>query len=332
MNEAQTMRAARFIRPRCIEIETAPLPRPGPTQVRMRVEGCGVCGSNLGVWRGAPGIQYPLAAGEPGHEGWGRTDKLGSQVSGLRADERYAFLSSRSFAEYAIADAATLVPLPPHTDIFPGEALGCAINIYRRCEVRARQTVALVGVGFIGALLIQLAARASAVVIALSQREFSLQLARRMGAEEAISSRDPAAAVARLMDVTQGNGCECVIEAAGTQQSLDLASALVSTRGRLIVAGYHQDGPREVNLQSWNWRGIDVINAHERDPQRYIAGMRAAAARIASGVLDPAPLYTHAFALDQFTSAFEFLENRPAGFVKGWVQPGPGKSSRDEWK
>jgi hypothetical protein len=34
-----------------------------------------------------------------------------------------------------------------------------------------------------------------------------------------------------------------------------------------IVAGYHQDGPRQVNMQLWNWRGLDVINAHERDPR-----------------------------------------------------------------
>ena len=47
-------------------------------------------------------------------------------------------------------------------------------------------------------------------------------------------------------------------------------------RGRLVIAGYHQDGPRQVNMQLWNWRGIDVINAHERDPRRYVDGMRAA--------------------------------------------------------
>ena len=48
-----------------------------------------------------------------------------------------------------------------------------------------------------------------------------------------------------------------------------------------MIAGYHQDGLRQVNMQLWNWRGIDVINAHERDPRVYISGMHAAANAIA---------------------------------------------------
>jgi hypothetical protein len=55
----------------------------------------------------------------------------------------------------------------------------------------------------------------------------------------------------------------------------DLAGELCAERGRLVIAGYHQDGMRQVNVQLWNWRGIDVINAHERDPQAYVDGMRA---------------------------------------------------------
>jgi len=324
MNGADTMRAARIMEPRRIEVETIARPQPAPHEVRMRVEGCGVCGSNLGAWLSVPGLQYPLAPGEPGHEAWGRIDQVGSAVRGRRAGERYAFLSSRGFAEYAVADAFSLVPLPPHTEIFPGEALGCALNIYRRCEIRSGQTVALVGAGFIGALLVRLAARSGARVIALSRRDFSLQLAARLGARETLSSENSSAALARIMEITQGQGCERVIEAAGSQQSLDLASALVSTSGRLIIAGYHQDGPRRINLQSWNWRGIDVINAHEREPQRYVAGMRAAAAQIASGALDPTPLYTHDYSLEQSNTAFQALEMRPPGFIKAFIRPGDG--------
>jgi threonine dehydrogenase-like Zn-dependent dehydrogenase len=325
MDDAEIMRAARFMEPHRIEIETAARPQAGPTEVRIRIEGCGVCGSNLGAWRGVPGLQFPLPPGEPGHEAWGSIDQLGSAVRGVRAGERCAFLSSRGFAEYAVADMSSLIPLPPRTEVFPGEALGCALNIHRRSEIRSGQTAALVGVGFIGALLVLLATRSGARVIALSQRPFSLQLARRLGACEAISSDDSAAALARVMHLTQGRGCERVIEAAGTQQSLDIASALVSAGGRLVIAGYHQDGTRQINLQSWNWRGIDVINAHERDPARQAAGMRAAAAQIATGALDPSPLYTHFFSLDQCSAAFEALESRPPGFIKAFIQPGSGR-------
>ena len=75
-----------------------------------------------------------------------------------------------------------------------------------------------------------------------------------------------------VKELTGGAFCDRVIEAVGKQWPLDLAAELTRERGRLIVAGYHQDGPRQVNMQLWNWRGLDVINAHERDPEVYMRG------------------------------------------------------------
>jgi threonine dehydrogenase-like Zn-dependent dehydrogenase len=129
------------------------------------------------------------------------------------------------------------------------------------------------------------------------------------------------------MERTDGSGCSCVIEAAGEQETLDLASELVGVRGRLVIAGYHQDSPRRVNMQLWNWRGIDVINAHERDPGRYIDGMKAAASRVAQGALEPASLYTHGFPLENISAAFAALDERPEGFLKAWIQPRPDQAS-----
>jgi NADPH:quinone reductase len=87
----------------------------------------------------------------------------------------------------------------------------------------------------------------------------------------------------------------------------------------LIIAGYHQDGLRQVNLQQWNWRGIDVINAHERDPRVYARGVAAAADAAASRNLVAAPLYTHRFFLTEIESAFDHLRDRPEGFCKALV-------------
>jgi threonine dehydrogenase-like Zn-dependent dehydrogenase len=74
-----------------------------------------------------------------------------------------------------------------------------------------------------------------------------------------------------------------------------------------------------VNLQLWNWRGIDVINAHERDPRTYIEGMRTAVELMVAGVLDPAPLYTHQLPLEQLGEALELTRTRPDGFLKALV-------------
>jgi threonine dehydrogenase-like Zn-dependent dehydrogenase len=88
-----------------------------------------------------------------------------------------------------------------------------------------------------------------------------------------------------------------------------------------VIAGFHQDGPRTVDLQLWNWRGLDVVNAHEREPARYVAGMRRAVDAVASGAVNVAPLLTHRFALGQIDDAFELLATRPDGFVKAVVAP-----------
>jgi NADPH:quinone reductase len=86
-----------------------------------------------------------------------------------------------------------------------------------------------------------------------------------------------------------------------------------------VIAGYHQDGPRQVDMQLWNWRGIDVINAHERDPAVIREGIRAAVEYVADGTLEPAPLYTHRYGLDQLGDALELMHRRPDGFMKALV-------------
>jgi threonine dehydrogenase-like Zn-dependent dehydrogenase len=250
-------------------------------------------------------------------------DAIGEAVGGLAVGDRVAALSYNSYAEYDLADAEAVVPLPRSMagSPFPGEPLGCAMNILRRSEIEAGQTVAIVGIGFLGAILTRLATDAGARVIAISRRPFSLDLARHMGAAEAIPMEDHHAIVGQVKELTGGGFCDRVIEAVGKQWPLDLAAELTRERGRLIVAGYHQDGPRQVNMWLWNWRGIDVINAHERDPKVYVQGIREAVEAIASGRLDPAPLYTHRFPLHRLGEALDATRDRPDGFLKALVTP-----------
>lgn len=320
----QTMRAAVITGARDIEVRTVAAPVPGPRQVLIRVEGCGVCGSNLPVWTGRPWFEYPRSPGSSGHEGWGSIAARGAEVSGWEVGQRVAFLSDHAFAELDVADQQGLVELPAALDghDIPCEALGCAMNIWRRSEVRAGHTVAIVGVGFVGALLVELAVHAGARVIAVSQRPWSLALARHLGAEHSITlDQDDDLVLRRIAQLTGGDGCERVIEAVGLQRPLDLAGRMCAVRGRLVIAGFHQDGPREVDMQLWNWRGLDVINAHERSPRIYAEGMRAAVDALLSDRIDLGPLLTHRIPLDHIDHAFELLRVRPEGFVKAVVTP-----------
>jgi threonine dehydrogenase-like Zn-dependent dehydrogenase len=318
---AQTMRAAVVTGPGQMEVHPVARPEPGPGQVRLRLEGCGVCASNLTPWAGPEWMQYPTEPGALGHEAWGFVDALGEGVAGLSVGDRVAALSFKSYAEYDLADTEAVVRLPEALagQPFPGEPLGCAMNIFRRSEIEAGQTVAIIGIGFLGAILTKLAAEAGARVIAISRRPFSLDLARRMGAAETIPMDDHHAIIEKVKELTGGTFCDRVIEAVGKQWPLDLAGELTRERGKLIVAGYHQDGPRQVNMWLWNWRGLDVINAHERDPKIYMQGLREAVEAIASGKLDPSPLYTHSYPLERLDEALNATRDRPDGFLKALV-------------
>lgn len=316
------MYAAVFQGPNRIGIESVPVREPGVDEVRVRLSGCGVCGSNLPVWEGRPWFDYPFAPGAPGHEGWGRVDAVGEQARDVRVGDRVALLSYNAFAEVDYAPSSMVVPLPeslPDTP-FPGEALGCALNVLRRSDIRSGHRVAVVGVGFLGALLVALARDAGATVTAISRRRFSLDVARTMGAHHGLPIEPEEDVFGITGELTDNTGFDRVIEAAGLQQSLDLASKITREGGRLVIAGFHQDGPRTVDMQLWNWRGIDVINAHERDPAVAVRGLREAVAAVDSGRLDPSPLYTHAVTLDELPSAFEGMAARPAGYLKGWVR------------
>ena len=279
-----TMRASVVTAPREARLERAPLPEPAAGEAIVRVEGCGVCASSLPLWEGRPWFAYPLDAGAPGHEAWGRLDD----------GTRVAFLSEHGYAEWATAAEETLVPLPPELDglPFPGEAFACAVNAVRRADIRRGARVVVVGLGFLGSTI--------------------AQLCERLGAELVAVRRTTAGEIAPA---------ERVFECAGTQAALDRAAACVGTRGRLVIAGYHQDGPRTIDLQSWNWRGIDVVNAHERDPAVVVDGIREAARLAAAGELDVERLVTHRFPLERLGDAFEAARTRPPGFVKAWVEP-----------
>jgi threonine dehydrogenase-like Zn-dependent dehydrogenase len=320
-NHAPSMRAAVIEAPARARINTVKVPEPGEGAVRVRLEGCGVCGSNLAPWEGRPWFNYPLAPGELGHEGWGLVDGLGPNTSRFKIGDRVPMLSYRAYAEYDTAPEESMVRLPPTLDKmpFPGEPPGCAMNVYRRCDIQPGQTVAIIGIGFMGALLTSLISRAGGQVIAISRRPFALELARACGVVETIPMRDHHTIVDCVKGLTNGLGCERVVEAVGQQCPLDLAGELARERGRLVIAGYHQDGPRQGNTQLWNWRGLDVINAHERDPKVYREGMEAATEAVTRGELDPTPLYTHTFELGQISTALNSTRERRDKFLKGLI-------------
>lgn len=317
------MRAAVLTGAGKYKIEKVPLPEPAAGQVRIRLEGCGVCASNLTPWAGPEWMRFPTAPGELGHEGWGTVEAVGEGVSSVEPGDRVAALSGKAYAEYDLAEADQVVKLPPalrKLDL-PLEPFGCAMNIFRRSGISAGQDVAVIGIGFLGAVLVRLASSCGGRVIAISRREESLDLARQMGADETVPMHDHNKIIDRVRELTGGRLCDRVVEVVGKQWPLDLAAELTREGGRLVIAGYHQDGARQVNMQLWNWRGFDVINAHERDPNVALRGMREAVSAIESGLIDPRLLITHRFPLERLGDALNATRDRNGNFVKAVVVP-----------
>ncbi|ASQ44764.1 MDR/zinc-dependent alcohol dehydrogenase-like family protein [Legionella clemsonensis] len=312
------MKAAVISAPRKAAAIVVAVPEPNKGEVRIKIEGSGVCASNIPVWEGRDWFSYPLAAGNPGHEGWGIIDAIGPEVEGLNVGDRVTCLSYNAYAEYDIAKAEEVIVLPTFLEgkPFPGEALGCVMNIFSRSDIHAGQTVAVVGTGFLGILLIQLLKSAGANVIAISKRSFSLQAAAAAGAAQTIPMNDHYEVIERVQQLTGNAFCDRVIEVTGKEWPLNLAIELTAERGKLIVAGFHQDGMRQVNMQLLNWRGIDMINAHERNPKQYIKGIQHAIRAIEEGKMNPFPLFTHLFTLDKAEQALNLLTERPEGFIK----------------
>ena len=301
-------------------------PDPADGEVRVRVEGSGVCQSNVPPFEGRDWFSYPMPPGEPGHEGWGIVDRVGKNVIGLREGDRVATLAHDVYASHSCAPAGSVVKLPDGLRgiPFPGEPLACAMNVAQRSQVQPGHTVLLVGGGFLGLLLAQLLVRRGADVTLVSRRETGRRLAEAAGAT-VLTPQEADGQADRVGGFFDGGRYDVVVETAGKQSAIDLGTKLVREMGRLVLAGFHQDGMRTVDVQLWNWRGLDVVNAHERDPKRYADGLRRAVVSVEAGEIDPTSLITHRLPMSELAAALKLTAERPEGFIKAVVETEEGR-------
>ena len=122
----------------------APRP-PRAGEVLVRLEGCGVCASNLAPWAGAPWFEYPFPPGAPGHEGWGVVTEVGEGVRAVSPGDRVVTLGNGAFGTHVTVAEDDAIPIPASLQgrPVPGEPLGCVINIFRRSQLSPGDTVIL---------------------------------------------------------------------------------------------------------------------------------------------------------------------------------------------
>jgi threonine dehydrogenase-like Zn-dependent dehydrogenase len=304
-------RIARLVGPRSFDVIPQSAASPPPGHVLVRVLACGVCASELHTVEGSL-PSYPV---EIGHEPVGIVEAIGSGVEDLTEGMRVTGGFGPSFADRVVADRGHVVPVPEglRTEDAIGEPLGCVIEARRRTPVTPGDRIAVVGVGYMGLLMLQvLRATGAGYTLVVDPRDDARRVGIALGATEALTPEDLVASGA-------DEAIDVVIEATGTQAGLDLATRLVREHGLLSILGYHQGEPRLVDMERWNWKALDVVNAHVRRRDLLNDAIRRGLELVRLGRFRPGDLVTHRFDLDHVGEAFAALSGKPEGFTKAVV-------------
>jgi D-arabinose 1-dehydrogenase-like Zn-dependent alcohol dehydrogenase len=268
------MRAAQVVSAKGpYQIVEREIPEPGAGQVRIRVQASGVCHSDVVTKDGLfPGIQYPRV---PGHEVAGVVDALGAGVAGWKAGDRVGvgwhgghcghcdacrrgdFLVCQvaplipgisydgGHADYMVAPAVALARIPEGLSAADAAPLMCAgvtmFNSLRHAGARPGDVVAVLGIGGLGHLGVQFAAKAGYRTVAIARGKDKEPLARQLGAHHYIDSesQDPAAELTRL------GGARVILATVTNGKAMTATIGGLSVDGKLIILGAASD-PLEV--------------------------------------------------------------------------------------
>ncbi|MEW6511946.1 MAG: zinc-binding dehydrogenase [Bacteroidota bacterium] len=314
------MRAALLVKPGEFRIEDRAIPTIGPDELLVKTSYCGICTSEIEIWLGKlKGLEYPRFIG---HEPSGVVVEVGRDVQGFSPGDHVSVWSEgKTYAEYFSTPANYAVKLKPDTPLAEaiGEPIACSTNGVRKADPQLGDSAAIVGCGFMGLIMLQVfLARGAGMVIAVDTRKSIRDLALTLGATHALNPAE-VDAVAAVKDLTGGRGVDIGVEAAGIQQTLDMAANMTRMEGKLEVFGFHVGEPRAVPWGFWNWMAFQVINGHVRSAQVYVDGMRIGLALLEAGRLTLKPLVTHVFRLDDINEGFATAAAKREGFVKGVI-------------
>jgi propanol-preferring alcohol dehydrogenase len=277
-----------------LRLTERPIPEPGPGEVRVRVQACGVCGSDVFLQKGGFGdaVPFPII---PGHEAAGVVDALGEGVAGtseLAVGDQVALYYittppgdawatagrpnisphvkrmgvdvDGAFAEYVLRPVAALVKprahVPPPVLAVLTDAVATPLHGLKRvAHLASGETLVVLGVGGLGSNAVQLGKAMGARVIAVTRSEAKLRLARELGADETVAADegDPVAAVKAL---TGGYGPDVVIQCVGSAAVDEQAIAMGGPGGRVVLIGSSLDHFRARAVDIF-WRELSVLGS-----------------------------------------------------------------------
>ncbi|MEW6697883.1 MAG: zinc-dependent alcohol dehydrogenase [Bacillota bacterium] len=279
----------------------------------------GICGSDKTFYRGqlppktAEFRQEPKFPFYLGHESGGTVVEVGAKVREYKpGDKVIAFGWNNNLAKYFKAKVWELQPVPEGLDMdlaSLGEPTACAMYSGMNAGVQLGDTVVVVGGGFAGQIIAQCAKKKGAEkVVVVDVLDGKLQLAKKLGADIIINSTqvDPVEAV---KDLTGGKGADVVVEAAGSEQSINQCTEIIKHNGKFVWYSWITQ-PVKLNISRWHDDGLEFLNTclvHHTYQQRYV-WTPDTLRPVIQGLVDIRSLITHEFKLEQIKEAFDLVD------------------------
>jgi len=314
------MRHAVLYGPHDWKIEEVKTPSVGDDEVLLRIKACGVCHSEIHQWEvKVNGLDYPRYIG---HEIAGNVIEIGKDVNGFQPGDRVAvWADGKGYAEEISVKANRLHKISTGISFTEAmaEPIACTTNAVMKSDIQLQDTIALVGTGFMGLILLQqLKLLSPKFIVAIDVRSEILDVAKQLGADFIINPQkeNPKKLINEL---TEEKGVDISFEVGGNESTLNLAADICRMEGKLVMFGYHP-GPRSIkDLGYWNWMAFNIINAHFRNLETILNGTRIGMEMLNSGKINMRPLITHKYRLDNIEDAFMAAKSKPAGFIKSVI-------------
>ena len=346
------MKAAILSGIRDIEVKGVPKPVVGAGEILLRVESCGVCGSDVRIFNhGNDRVVYPAVIG---HEMSGVIEAVGSGVSQFRVGDRIAtgadvpsmsddwskngmgnlsdinyaigYQFPGGFAQYCLLNELTtsfgpITCIPDHVNYETAslcEPLACCLNGLERCFMKAGKTVMIIGAGPIGIMLAKSAAAFGAgVVIMVDLDKNRTDQARKCSVDDVYWMKDVDLQDLISTHVPEKGGFDIVLTACSSVEAQEQAIDLVAKRGVVNLFGGLPDGVRPIHVQSniLHYKEAYLTGSHGSTPVQH----KLAMSLIANARVDLSNIVTHRFSLSQIKEALAATENRER--LKVVVQP-----------
>jgi threonine dehydrogenase-like Zn-dependent dehydrogenase len=314
------MKSAILYGPHDWRIEEKPTPQVKEDEVLLKIKACGVCHSEIHQWdKKINGLDYPRFIG---HEVAGEVVKTGVLVRLFKPGDRVAaWTDGKGYAEEIAVKQEMVFKINDNIPFVEAmaEPIACTTNGVIRANVQMNDSVALIGTGFMGLILLQeLKLKGVSKIITIDIRDEMLDLSKQIGADITINplKENP---VEKMHSLTDGKGVDISFEVGGIQATLDTAPQITRMEGKLVIFGYHP-GERIIrDLGYWNWMAFNIINAHFRDINTILNGAKTGMALLNAGKIQMKKLITHQYELKDIEAAFTAALTKPSGFVKSVI-------------